>query len=181
MRPYFLLPAAPLFAALLLSPLAFAACAPAPLQAGPLVFHPRPAPPAPVQGPPAPSAYKAGTPERALAEFLAAWHGKNFAHMAQATGITWKHSDPAPVQALRTQFTPFTLVGARIVGPGQDARSPAPAENIVNLRMTLRYRSGARLHTQTLSATVLREIRPLVQDRRGTWGVDPEFTVALGR
>ncbi len=168
---------------LLLPPPAFGACAISPLRAAPAAPRPPAAqknkPSVPVSGFPSPGAYKAGTPERALAEFLAAWRGKDFAHMAQATDITWKHTDPNPPQALRKQFTPVTLLGTQIIGPGSDEWSQPPTENIVNLRMTLRYRSYNGLHTQTLSATVMREVRPYVQNRAGTWGVSPEFTVEL--
>ncbi len=131
-----------------------------------------------------PQAYKAGTPERALAEFLAAWRSKNFSRVAQftqITQITWKHSDPAPVQALQKQFAPASLISARIVGVGQDQQSPQPTENIVNLKTSLRYHSYNGLHTQTLSITVVRELRPLIQNKAGTWGVDPEFTVELDK
>ncbi len=171
--------------AVMLLRLPFGACAAGPLRAAPAVSHPS-APPknklsANADGFPRPQAYKTGTPERALAEFLTAWSGKDFARMAQATDITWKHTDPAPAQALHKQFAPVSLVGARIIGPGQDEWSPTPTENIVNLRMTLRYRSYNGLHTQTLSATVMREVRPYVQNRAGTWGVNPEFTVELDK
>ena len=154
-----------------------------PLQAAPASAHPampqKSKPSAAVSGLPSPQIYKAGTPERALAEFLTAWQQRDFTRLAQFTDITWKHTDPAPVQALHKQFSPASLLGARIVGPGQDEWSPTPTENIVNLKMFLRYRSSTGLHTQTLSATVMRELRPYIQDRRGTWGVNPEFTIEL--
>lgn len=128
-----------------------------------------------------PQMYKPGTPERALAEFLAAWHAKNFSRVAQFTQLTWKHSDPAPVQALQKQFTPVSLVNARIIGVGQDQQSPQPTENTVNLKTSLRYHSYNGLHAQTLSITVVRELQPLVQSKAGTWGVNPEFTVELDK
>lgn len=128
-----------------------------------------------------PQMYKPGTPERALAEFLAAWHTKNFSRVAQFTQLTWKHSDPAPVQALQKQFTPASLVSARIIGAGQDQQSPQPTENIVNLKTSLRYHSYNGLHTQTVSITVVRELRPYVQNKAGTWGVNPEFTIELDK
>lgn len=171
--------------ALTLALLALALGASAPLRAGPATpppVHSQPSrPPASLSGVSSPQAYKAGTPERALAEFLAAWRGKDFARMAQATALAWKHTAPAPAQALRKQYTPLSLVGARIIGPGQDEWSPTTTENLVNLKISLRYRSDTGLHTQTLAATVIRETRPLIQDRRGTWGVNPEFTVELDR
>ena len=128
-----------------------------------------------------PQAYKVGTPERTLAEFLAAWHSKDFSRVAQFTQITWKHSDPAPVQALQKQFTSASLMSARIIGVGQDQQSPQPSENIVNLKTSLRYRSYNGLHTQTVSITVVRELHPYVQSKAGTWGVNPEFTVELDK
>ena len=128
-----------------------------------------------------PQAYKLGTPERTLAEFLVAWHSKDFSRVAQFTQITWKHSDPAPVQALQKQFTPASLISARIIGVGQDPQSPQPSENIVNLKTSLRYRSYNGQHTQTVSITVVRELHPYVQSKAGTWGVNPEFTIELDK
>lgn len=130
---------------------------------------------------PNPQAYKAGTPERAVAEFLATWHGKDFSRMAQLTMITWRHYEPAPVPALKKQFTPASLLSAKIIGVGQDEWSPKPTENIVNLKTLLRYRSYNGLHTQTVSITVIRELSTYVQNKAGTWGVNPEFTVELDK
>ncbi len=166
----------------LLLPLAFCAGATGPLRAAPMrPVAPAAKPPDASAQIPNPQAYNRGTPERTLAEFLAAWRSKNFNQMAQATDITWKHTDATPIQTLRKQFMPVILVSARIIGPGKDEWSPQPTENIACLKMSLRYRSHNGLHAQTLSATVMRELRPYVQDRRGTWGVNPEFTVELDK
>ena len=171
--------AAPLLAALLLGTLAFAACAPLPLRAGPLTFHPRPAPPAPVKGLPAPAAYKAGTPERALAEFLSAWHAKDTTHMVLLTQQSWRHLNPASAKTLNRLFVHIPLTGARIGGVAQGQFLPDPSATVKNLNMTVLYGTPPALHTRTVVVTLYRELRPYEESAKGTWGVSPDFTMSL--
>ena len=146
-----------------------------PLQAAPYHTHPQ----AGLALMPSPQAYKPGTPERTIAEFLAAWHDKDFTRMAQFTHLTWKRTDPNPVKSLNKKFTPIPILSAHIGGGAHGQDLPNPSENLRNINVTIHYRSDTGLHTKTVAVSVVRESRQFVESVQGTWGVDPFFTLDL--
>lgn len=163
-----------------LLPLALGTCIAGRLSAAPLPVHS--AKSSSVNGIPSPQSYQAGTPERTIAEFLAAWHDKDFTRMAQFTQLTWKHvgrTASDPVKELSKEFTPISIVGAQIGGTAHGQNLPAVSENAKNIGVTILYRSNTGLHTKTVAVTVDRELRPFYQNMKGTWGVNPFFTLYL--
>lgn len=128
---------------------------------------------------PSPQAYKEGTPERTLAEFLAAWHDKDFTRMAQFTHLTWKRTDPNPVKSLTKKFTPIPILDAKIGGAAHGQDLPKASETLKNISVTIRYGSDTGPHTKTVAVFVVRESRQFVESTQGTWGVDPFFTIDL--
>lgn len=164
-------------AGVILLPLALGTCLAGRLPAAPLVGHPEKQP---INSLPSPQSYRTGTPERTIAEFLAAWHAKDFPRMAQFTQLTWKHVGRTDsVKELKKEFTPIPIVGAKIGGNAHEQNLPAVSENAKNISVTILYRSNTGLHTKTVAVTVDRELRPFYQNVKGTWGVNPFFTLYL--
>lgn len=160
--------------------LAFCAIASIPLQAAPPQAAPHQAHPQASSAPmPSPQAYKPGTPERTLAEFLTAWHDKDFTRVAQFTHLTWKRTDPNPIKSLNKKFTPIPILSAHIGGVAHGQDLPNPSENLKNISVTIHYNSDTGLHTKTVAVSVVRESRQFVESTQGTWGVDPFFTLDL--
>lgn len=123
--------------------------------------------------------YKPGTPERTLAEFLAAWHNKDFTRMAQFTHLTWKHLTPNPVKVLKKEFAPIPVLSAQIGGVAHGQDLPKASETLKNISVTIRYGSDTGPHTKTVAVPVFRESQPYIESTQGTWGVDPFFTIDL--
>lgn len=129
---------------------------------------------------PNPQAYKAGTPERALAEFLVAWHAKNFSRMAQFTHLTWKHvGSTDSFKELRKEFGQIPILSAKIGGVAHGEDLAVPNQNVKNISVTIHYGSDTGPQTRTVAVTIYRESRPFVESTQGTWGVDPFFTINL--
>lgn len=157
------------------------AVASGPLQAAPPPTAPHKEKPAAVSAElPNPQAYKAGTPERALAEFLAAWHAKDFPRMAQFTHLTWKHvGNTDPIKGLKKEFGPIPILSAKIGGIAHGEDLPVPSQNVKNISVTIHYSSDTGPQTRTVAVPVFRDSRPFVESSQGTWGVDPFFTIDL--
>lgn len=128
---------------------------------------------------PSPQAYKVGTPERTLAEFLAAWHDKDFTRMAQFTHLTWKHVSANPVKGLKKEFAPIPILSAQMGGAAHGQDLPKASATLKNISVMIRYGSDTGPHTKTVAVPVYRESRQFVESTQGTWGVDPFFTLDL--
>lgn len=167
-------------AGVILLPVALGTCFAGRLHAAPPLVHP--AKSNHINSLPNPQSYQTGTPERTIAEFVAAWHDKDFTRVARFTQLSWKHAGRTasdPVKELRKEFTPIPVVGAQIGGTAHDQNLPAVSENAKNISVTIVYRSDTGLHTKTVAVTVYRELRPFYQTVKGTWGVNPFFTLFL--
>ncbi len=114
-----------------------------------------------------PNAYAAGSPERALAEFLAAWQRKNYGAMRKVCQATWLSGQTDPENTLRDWFDIKTLLGAKIEGRDEDG------DNAVKLSATISYAVGPDVQTHHIHVMVIKEERPYTPDQNGKWGVNP--------
>jgi hypothetical protein len=70
-----------------------------------------------------PTAYANGSPERALAEFLAAWQNRDYKAMRNKCQLTWLSGKGNSVSWLRNWFDLKKLLGAKVEGRDQNADS----------------------------------------------------------
>lgn len=116
-----------------------------------------------------PSIYKSGTPERTLAEFLAAWQQKNYSHMATTCQLTWLANNPNPSDGLKGMFDTFDILGAKI--HGRDSENPSGCS--VQISATIKWAAGPEVKTHELHVMVIRESGPYSPNPNGKWGVNP--------
>jgi hypothetical protein len=115
-----------------------------------------------------PNAYSRGTPERAVADYLASWKAKNWTGMLASTQITWRETTDDPASRLESQYEIKNLLGAEILGR-EDA---APA--MVDVSVRISYSAGSNVQTIEDTFRVIRETGAYEPDAgRGTWGVNP--------
>lgn len=138
------------------------------------VVDSRPAPPGeepvarearPTQlAPPDPTDYRPGTPRRAAAEFLDAWHDRAWDRMAVWTAPLWRENLPDPAASLRFRFGI-----ARLRGAEQG-----------DLRRLDENRAALAVDLAATKLTPELERRRVTMDLRradGRWGVEPTSIV----
>jgi len=123
-----------------------------------------------------PGAYGAGTPERALAAFMAAWRDRHWSRMATWTAAAWLGTALRPAQQLADRFG-----GRRPHGYLVLSRIRRTAEARYRLLVAYRGLRPAVLR-ETVAIRVLHDQRP----RSGTapglrWGVDPATVRVLAK
>jgi hypothetical protein len=115
-----------------------------------------------------PNAYSRGTPERAVAEYLASWKAKNWTGMLASTQITWRETTDNATKRLQSQYEIKNLLGAEILG------SDDAAHAMVDVSVRITYSVGSNVETTEDSFRVIRETGAYEPDAdRGTWGVNP--------
>lgn len=158
-----------------LAVLLLAACAmPTPTPARPLTAPPTPtaaiapitAAPTPSPVLPQPAAFDPTDPRSAVAAFLRAWQGQDFAAMAGETESSLDADPAARAKTLRAQFDFKALRGAEVLDV--DRRDPAVAR--VAVRVWYEFPPG-RLQRKRLAPTVLRSAA-------GTWRLNASSVLA---
>ncbi|OPZ85973.1 MAG: hypothetical protein BWY76_01172 [bacterium ADurb.Bin429] len=139
---------------------------------------PRPTPaPAPAPAPaatypcPAPSAYAQGTPERAFAEYMAAWRAQDWTRMVRWTQATWRASDGQAAQTLATWNDWRQLRGYQVlqITRVSDVCVDIAYECWVETSLT----GPPTVKKITSSARLVRERGARQPSPQGTWGVNP--------
>lgn len=125
-----------------------------------------------------PNDYQQGSPERALAEYLAAWQGEAWEKMLESTQLTWRNHTPVAVERLKSQCEFMKLRGAEMIS----AKTPPGVNGSVcqDIIATIYYTvlTGDKKFRKTvkekkIKARLIRESAPLKADKDGEWGVNP--------
>ena len=109
-------------------------------------------------GLPWPSKWRPGTPARAAAEFLDAWHGRAWDRMALWTSRAWRGEQRDPGAELRDRYAAFRLRGWSL----EDVRRSGPTATVEVL--TARRDLEPQIRRERLRFA-------LVRPRGGRWGV----------
>lgn len=125
-----------------------------------------------------PSDYQQGLPERALAEYLAAWQECAWGKMLESTQLTWRNQTPAAVERLKSQHEFMKLNGAEMIS----AKTPPGVNGSVcqDIITTIYYTVplGEKKFRKTvkekkIKARLIRESAPFKANKNGKWGVNP--------
>ena len=123
-----------------------------------------------------PSTYALGTPERALASFLAAWRDQHWTRMATWSALEWRRQTDRPADWLAQRFggrRPHGfLIQSRIRRPGT-----------ARYRVLVEYRAlPPQLRREVLALPVVRPGDEQLRTAPGLrWGVDPAAVEAVAR
>ena len=112
----------------------------------------------------------AGTPERALAEYLHAWAQQDWTRMARWTQRTWNASEADPAGTLAGWNDWKTLTGYAFV------RTDTVSATCVDIVCILHFKSAVPTpHPVTNQVTVrlVKEMGPRAPSPSGSWGVHP--------
>ena len=127
-----------------------------------------------------PSDYESGSAERAFAEFLVAWKQKDWGIMADVSQKTWKSSEDDAADSVKNIFDIKDLLEAKIIKASDVSDLTPDGQNAKDITAKIRYSVGSeagvmgfQMHTETVTARVIRESAPYKPDSNGEWGVNP--------
>ena len=149
--------------------------------APPRVPRPRPAPESqpergtaareatgPQLGLPVPSGFSQGSAARTLAEFMDAWHNRQWERAVLWTAFSWRSRFAEPVTALQTRFAPRRLRGWAIIGERLQR-----ARGMFTILVVDLPRLRNQLERRRVLVNIRRESPSGVVSGSGRWGVDP--------
>ena len=114
-----------------------------------------------------PEGYTAGTAEKALASFIAAWKKRRWGEMAELCQITWIKSRSEPIEEMRARFAWMRLNDAAI----GEVEEISPVTRDITVRVDFNFKNGVA--SKTFKARVICEAAPFKPDVNGRWGVNP--------
>lgn len=114
-----------------------------------------------------PTKHQAGSPERAMMEFLYSWQKQDWNKMVSHTQKTWRSGQENPADMLEAWFGFKGLMGAEITG------KTVTSNVAVDFSVTIHYGFGSQVKSKSITARVIREDAPYSTSPYGDWGVNP--------
>lgn len=119
------------------------------------------------------SEFPQGSPERALAEYVAAWRDQDWQKMVSRAQITWVDADSDPAGTLEAFYDFKDLMGFEVT------MIAAVSEVTTDVTFVVHYEAFTNeVEKKEITARVIKETAPFETSTQGQWGVNPISTLS---
>jgi hypothetical protein len=119
-----------------------------------------------------PSSFDIGTPERVFAEYMLAWHEKDWARMANHTQSTWHAGEENPANTLQVYHDTKLLKGFEIL------KIVRTGEVLTDITYIAWYSfADNKISSRQITARIIKEDGVYNPSVNGEWGVNPTSTL----